>query len=351
MNIINKLWYPNKDNSTIEKIFLKLLYSVLLPFSFIYFVFTVIRIALYKHKLIKSYKCRIPVIVIGNIVSGGSGKTPVVISLALALKHKKLNVGIISRGYKAKIINPIIINNNHNANQVGDEPLLIFQKTHLPICVHSNRVLAIETLLNTYQDLDVIISDDGLQHLKMQRDIECVVFNNFETGNNTLLPSGPLRENIRKWDYSLYSGDNISNKIIHNSQSKAVKSKRVNKNLYNMKSNEIKSISDFKNQNILIAAGIAHPQNIKKLFDEFNINANIYFNLNDHQELTNKHILEINKNYHEYNIIIITEKDLVKYNKNSLIHTLNKEVWVLNLEALIPNDFIQDIFIKIQKNK
>jgi tetraacyldisaccharide 4'-kinase len=295
----------------------------------------------------------VPVIVIGNIVAGGSGKTPIVISLANSLKHKGLKIGIVSRGYGAKIINPIIINNTHKSHQVGDEPLLIFNKTSLPICVHLNRSQAIQHLLNYKNDLDAIISDDGLQHLKMHRDIECVVFNQFEIGNSSLIPAGPLRESIRKWNYSIYSGDSIDNKIVLKSQSKAIKVNRMSTTLVNIQSHQIKNINnksdldEFSDKSVLIVAGIAHPQIIKQLLEKHNIQASVYNKIGDHQILEQSHIKDINTNYTEFDLIVITEKDLIKYDKDILINQIKKPVWVINLETIIPNNFIDEIYEKI----
>jgi tetraacyldisaccharide 4'-kinase len=152
-----------------------------------------------------------PVIVIGNITVGGTGKTPVLIALAHALTLRGKKVGIISRGYGAKIgVEPRDVAESASAKMVGDEPWLIHQRLGLPVVVHPDRVRAASQLRARYPEVDVILSDDGLQHHKLARSIELVVIDGVRgLGNQFCLPAGPLREPmsaLSKMDFVLVNG-------------------------------------------------------------------------------------------------------------------------------------------------
>lgn len=148
------------------------------------------------------------VIVVGNIVVGGTGKTPFIIWLAQQLKAAGLTYGIISRGYGAKVKQPIRVKETSLASEVGDEPLMLCKTLNCPVVVYPKRVEAIQLLAE--DNLDVIISDDGLQHFAMARDMELVLVDGQrQFGNQLCLPAGPLREPIsrlQKVDFVIWNG-------------------------------------------------------------------------------------------------------------------------------------------------
>jgi tetraacyldisaccharide 4'-kinase len=170
----------------------------LIPLSWIFNLISGVRKALYKTGCLKSYALSVPVIVVGNINVGGMGKTPLVIWLAEQLKLAGYQPGIISRGYggSAKQVTEVFANSN--PRQVGDEPVLIVKRTHCPMFVNANRLLAGQSLLNAHPECDVILSDDGLQHYRLQRDVEIVVVNSsaMQGSKLWLLPAGPMREKV-----------------------------------------------------------------------------------------------------------------------------------------------------------
>lgn len=174
----------------------------LLPLSALYAVVTGLQRTLYRWNLKKAYQSPVPVMVIGNITVGGSGKTPLLIELVRYLtKEQKLNVGVISRGYGGdESIFPHIVQPDDLAESVGDEPLLIVQQTGVALSVGSNRQASIECLIahaeSHNKPLDIILSDDGLQHLALGRQLEWIVVDiDRGFGNGFLLPTGFLREN------------------------------------------------------------------------------------------------------------------------------------------------------------
>lgn len=176
--------------------------KVLAPLSAIYRLAGCVQRVLYQQSIIDGYHASVPVLVIGNITVGGSGKTPMIIALVRYLQSKKIPVGVISRGYGRKT------NDNHVATLVtptsspktaGDEPCLIVQSTNVPMAVCAHRGRAIELLLEHHPNLALIISDDGLQHYALHRDAEWIVVDSARGfGNKKLLPQGFLREPVSR---------------------------------------------------------------------------------------------------------------------------------------------------------
>ena len=169
---------------------------LLLPVSWLYGFITVMRSQAYKIGLLSSYRPPIPVMVIGNITVGGSGKTPLIIELVTHLQKQGVKVGVISRGYGGDSSQmPALVHTDSLPSIVGDEPSLIVNMTGAAMAVCPNREQAINTLLKAYPDLQLIIADDGLQHYALQRDIEWIVVDTSRGfGNQQLLPTGFLRE-------------------------------------------------------------------------------------------------------------------------------------------------------------
>lgn len=156
---------------------------------------------LYQHGWFKSVRLPVPVIVVGSILVGGTGKTPLVLWLTEALRERGWKVGVVSRGYGGRNTQARLLSVQEHPLQVGDEPLLIAQLAKVPVAVGKNRVAAAEVLLKHYPQLDVILSDDGLQHLALKRDVEIAVMDARGFGNGYMLPAGPLREPPSRLDH------------------------------------------------------------------------------------------------------------------------------------------------------
>jgi tetraacyldisaccharide 4'-kinase len=146
----------------------------------------------------------VPVVVIGNLVAGGAGKTPVCIALVQYLIKQGKRPGLISRGYGRRTSESIEVTPNMMAMSCGDEPLLLKQKTNVPVVVGSNRFDAGTKLLALYPEVDILVLDDGLQHRQLHADVRIVVFDERGLGNGWFLPAGPLRE---KWPTNHYQED------------------------------------------------------------------------------------------------------------------------------------------------
>jgi len=170
----------------------------LLPLSALFYGLSAIRRLCYRSGLCRSQGAPVPVVVVGNIAVGGSGKTPVVVWLVDALRSAGRSPGIVSRGYGRKDETVRVVGAEDPPELVGDEPRLLSQLTGAPVVVGAKRPAAIEQLLQSSPQVDVIISDDGLQHLAMARDAQVVVLDEQVLGNRLLLPAGPLREPVSR---------------------------------------------------------------------------------------------------------------------------------------------------------
>jgi tetraacyldisaccharide 4'-kinase len=179
---LNRIWYGGAPTSIL-----------LLPLSWLYRAVMAARRVFYEQGWLSSYRITRPVIVVGNLTVGGTGKTPFVAWLAEKLTERGLRVGILSRGYGSQSTAPRVVEPNSAWQQVGDEPLLLRQRTGCDVVVSIDRAAGAQMLVQ--RGADVIVSDDGLQHLRLARDLEIVVVDGARGfGNGRLLPAGPLRE-------------------------------------------------------------------------------------------------------------------------------------------------------------
>ena len=171
----------------------------LTPFALLTGCYVWVKRRWYSQGFSQTYRAPVPVIIVGNLYVGGTGKTPVVIALVKQLKALGWHPGLISRGYGIKIgPRPRVGQDPIDPAFFGDEPALLAKKTCAPIAVHPLRRLACEALLAAHPEVDLIVSDDGLQHLALARDVEIVVQDARAVGNGWLLPAGPLRESASR---------------------------------------------------------------------------------------------------------------------------------------------------------
>ena len=167
---------------------------LLWPLSLLFGALAALRRGLYRGGVLRSTRLPVPVIVVGNVLAGGAGKTPVVIALLDHLKNQGLRAGLVSRGYGRSGDDCREVPADGDPRTVGDEPLLVKQRTGVPVFVAPRRAEAAQALLRAWPGTQLIVSDDGLQHYALARDVEICVFDERGTGNGWLLPAGPLRE-------------------------------------------------------------------------------------------------------------------------------------------------------------
>ncbi len=166
----------------------------LAPLSWLYGASMALRRQAYRRGWRRADAAPVPVVVVGNLVAGGAGKTPTVIALVQALRAAGLCPGVVSRGFGRRGDATTAVAAGSTAAEVGDEPLLIRRRTGAPVWVGRRRIDAARALCAAHPEVDVLVADDGLQHLALARDAELIVFDERGTGNGLLLPAGPLRE-------------------------------------------------------------------------------------------------------------------------------------------------------------
>jgi tetraacyldisaccharide 4'-kinase len=167
---------------------------LLWPAGLVFGIIASIRRFLYKLRILGSTHPGIPVIVVGNLTAGGSGKTPLVLWIAEFLKEHKWRPGIVSRGYVGSAQSPVEVSIASDPAEVGDEPILLARRSGCPVWVAPDRVAACRALREQHPECDVIVADDGLQHYALARDVEICVVDGRGFGNGFLMPAGPLRE-------------------------------------------------------------------------------------------------------------------------------------------------------------
>jgi tetraacyldisaccharide 4'-kinase len=166
----------------------------LLPLAYLYWSAFALRRLLYRTGLVTSRRVPVPVLVVGNVIVGGAGKTPTTIAIVQHLQAQGRHVGVVSRGYGRGTRACAEVHAASSPATVGDEPLLVFRATQAPVWVGPSRFAAAEKLLRHHPDVDLLVCDDGLQHYGLYRDIEVCVFDDRGVGNGWPLPAGPLRE-------------------------------------------------------------------------------------------------------------------------------------------------------------
>ena len=257
----------------------------------------------------------VPVVVVGNITVGGTGKTPVVLALIKALRARGYCPGVVSRGFGAKIgQNPILVDEQTPVDRCGDEPLLIVQQTKAPVAVHPQRVAAGYALLSSNPAVDVIIADDGFQHHALARTVDWVVIDaQRKLGNQRCIPAGPLREHPRALndaDAVLINGHtNWAPKFGPKPTELAFKLTCAI-DLSTRQHCDLNTLAGrLSGLRVLAIAGIGNPQSFFSMLTTHGIKATRTQALADHQPLTSQ---QIDCWLKEFDVILMTEKDAVK---------------------------------------
>lgn len=298
--------------------------KVLYPLSLIYGLGMNVRRMLYQTGMMKSHSVPANVIVVGNITVGGTGKTPLVIWLSEYLYLMGFKVGIISRGYGGSSPQwPVDVTPLERPEIVGDEAVLLRKNTNLPVIVSPVRADAARMLIDLYK-VDVIISDDGLQHLALQRDLEIVVIDaKRRFGNNRLLPSGPLRQSVKsisKDAIKIYSGQGDLSQFDCSMRFNPVLFRNVNN------SDLVIDIDELQGSEINAVAGIGYPDKFFDLLESLDIRVHRH-GFPDH------HIFQAEDFKFEHDLaLIMTEKDAVK-----CVNMVGDNSWYLEINVL-PNE-------------
>lgn len=322
MNIQN-LWYRNS-----------VLTYLLRPLSWLFRFIVFCRRCLYRLGLKKTTHFSVPVIVAGNVTTGGAGKTPLVAWLANALVAKGYRPGIVSRGFQGQSKQwPLLVTANSDPKMVGDEPVLLAHRTQCPVVVDPNRVAAVQYLLE-HNDCDVVISDDGLQHYALGRDIEIAVVDGLRHfGNRQCLPAGPLREplhRLRQVDFIVCNGAQEPGWFA-----------------MELKPGDVYSVADHVQQLSLDAcrqrqwhavAGIGHPERFFLQLENMGLTIQGH-GFPDHYAFTQRDL-----EFDDDRSVIMTEKDAVKCRDFA-----DQRYWCLPVTAELPEAFSKALFERLSQ--
>jgi tetraacyldisaccharide 4'-kinase len=272
---------------------------VLWPIEVLYKLAWSVRRLLFALGFIQTHKLNATVIVVGNVVAGGGGKTPLTMAIVQRLTQQGYQVGVVSRGYGRSQDQVELVNAQSTADQVGDEPLLIFQKCQVPVAVGANRVSAAKQLMRQHPNIGFIVCDDGLQHAALQRDIEICVMDSMGVGNGHMLPAGPLRESWpRTVDLLLHTQ--------HRTLTEGFESTRqLSAHAINGLGKSIE-LTALQNQFVEVVCGIAKPQAFAQMLTERGIQIAQLHALPDHANFSNWKASQPQLK------LLCTEKDAIK---------------------------------------
>lgn len=286
------------------------------PLSLLTLLAVTVKRAAYQRGWRQSYRPPVPVIVVGNIYVGGTGKTPVVIALVQALRERGWTPGVVSRGYGVKIGNhPRTGQGELAAERFGDEPALISHATNAPVSIHPDRPRAVRTLLSAFPDVDVIVADDGLQHLALARDVEIVVQDKRGTGNGRLLPAGPLREPAARLRQVHAVVTNVDGPVPITAAPPG-EPYRVSMWMepgaaWNLREGTLRTLwelqADYASAGIAAAAGIGNPERFFATLRSAGVSLNTTVPLPDHYSYAKSPFASVKSG-----LILVTAKDAVK---------------------------------------
>ena len=361
------------------------LWQVLLrPLSWIFAALVRCRRALYRAGLLKRDRVGVAVIVVGNISVGGTGKTPVVLALAEILARSGWHCGIILRGYaredargnsredarrysredargggrsnmrKQLAENFVIhvVSNSSDAAESGDEALMLARRLQMPVYVSANRVQAARALLRDHPEVDVLISDDGLQHYALERDLEiCVIDGARGFGNGALLPAGPLREPIDRLgevDAIVINGGVDETLLAPGADTKHVPVYRMHlgrESFHRLQDGKTLTIeqgmNEFSNRKIVAVAGTGNPERFFAHLASLGLHPATSRAFPDHHPFASADFAGV-----DAGVILMTEKDAVK------CKTFNDErMWFMRVDAILPDAFGEFVVKRMSERK
>jgi tetraacyldisaccharide 4'-kinase len=277
---------------------------LLLPIALVHGLTVSARLQLYRLRIFKSERFPVAVVVVGNVVAGGAGKTPLVIALARHLQAQGRRVGVVSRGYGRSGDDTLEVSINTPVDRSGDEPALIKRALAAPVFIASKRADAVRALLAAYPDTSVVLCDDGLQHYALARDIEIAAFDDRGIGNGWLLPAGPLRE---PWPQRLRRGVDF---VVHTGQVQAFagfsSSRRLADHAVDARGNRT-ALKALQDDPVTAMAAIAEPEAFFNMLRQRGITLQQTLALPDHHDFKDFDFAAL-----AGQIVLCTEKDAVK---------------------------------------
>ena len=330
MSFLNNLWY----GKTLSAYLLQL---PLLPFSGIFAVIAAARRSFYANGLCHKTGPVVPVVVVGGLTVGGTGKTPICIALAQELRSRGFKPGILTRGYKSNCPSfPCQVPLSGTPEVYGDEPCLMRRATKVPVVIDPKRSRGADYLAGL--GVDVIITDDGLQHYALDRDVEiCVLDGARMLGNGHLLPAGPLRE--AKWRLKTVDCIVVSGAVAHLGHY-PMRYKQTSITPLNEESHEVLE----PQSKVCALAGIGNPDRFFKTLEDCGYVVAQKVELGDHGRIS----MDKLKKLAQTKPVIMTAKDAIKYQAEAKDDNLNN-IFVLNITAQLSKQFYDDVVNKIKQ--
>jgi tetraacyldisaccharide 4'-kinase len=295
---------------------------LLWPASLAFGLLVALRRILYALRLLPSAHPGIPVIVVGNLTVGGSGKTPLVLWIAEFLKKNGWSPAIVSRGYGGKAAGPRAATVADEAETVGDEPIVLSRRSGCPVWVGADRLAVIAALRGPHPEVDVLVLDDGLQHYRLRRDLEIAVVDSRGFGNGFLLPAGPLREPPRR----LKSVDAV---VSHGAPVPGYTMKLEGETVHRMTdSRDRRPVQSFRGQKVHAVAGIGNPNRFFLHLTRLGVRV-LPHPFPDHHRLTPEEL-----DFGDEAPVMMTEKDAVKLRRYG-----RASWWVLPVTAQLDPAF------------
>ncbi len=322
---LERLWYRSRPG---------LISYLLLPLTWLFTLIVIVRRWLYRKNIKRVSQLNVPVIIVGNITVGGTGKTPLVIYLVELLRRHGYHPGVVSHGYQGNNIADQMVNTASEPRAVGDEAVLIAMRTHCPVIVGRDRATVAKQLLSQ-QNCNVIVSDDGLQHYALARDIEIAVLDAERgVGNGLLLPAGPLRESAKRLhevDFTVSNGEGPIDKFMM--QLYADEVYRVSN------PQERKPLSAWYGKTVHAVAGIGHPQRFFQQLAAAGLNIIQQHAFPDHHTFGATELV-----FADVFAVIMTEKDAVKCRNFN-----NEKLWCLPVTARLEREFDAKFLQQVQR--
>ncbi|GLQ95292.1 tetraacyldisaccharide 4'-kinase [Dyella acidisoli] len=299
------------------------------PLSKLYGAVVALRQTLYRHGWLRAVRLPCPVIVVGNLTAGGTGKTPLTLALAEALRERGYHPGVVSRGYGGTAREPMLLGESPDPVEAGDEPCVI-RASGVPVAIGQDRPAAAQLLLDA--GCNVVIADDGLQHYRLARDIEiCVIDGVRRLGNAQLLPAGPLREPLSRMervDFRICNGAHPQNGEVP---------MRLEGGLVRALSDgREQSIKNFAGRRVHAVAAIGNPQRFFASLAEQGMDV-IPHPFPDHHAF-----MPADLTFRDDLPVLMTEKDAVKCWAFAQPHW-----WSVPVKAELPASFYDDFYIRL----
>lgn len=291
---------------------------------------------LYRFGLRPVARAPMPVVVVGNLIVGGAGKTPTVIALVRALRQAGWTPGVVSRGYGRQGAGVQVVDTSCTAAEVGDEPLLIHLRTGAPVAVGRDRVAAAEALCRVHPTVNLLVSDDGLQHWRLARDLQVLVFDERGVGNGRLLPAGPLRETLPDQlpphTLVVYNAPSASTPLPGCVLDRRLSGAVSLAEWWRGGSPSLRVLHALRGRPVIAAAGMAHPERFFRMLEAEGLQIE-RMPLPDHHDFRR---LPWPASAAD---VVVTEKDAIKLHPDA---QGGVRVWVAALDLRLPAAFVAE---------